>query len=82
MLAERLAEVTRAFGDAAVIGSGGGAYAAALAGRLPAARIVQLADLTVAWYRLGGVEVADGRVDLGGFGIEGLRPEGVEAALD
>jgi SAM-dependent methyltransferase len=42
MIAERLAEVTRPFGDAAVVGSGGGAYAAALAGRVPADRIVQV----------------------------------------
>jgi SAM-dependent methyltransferase len=42
LLAERLAEVTRPFDDAAVIGSGGGVHAAALAARVPAGRIVQL----------------------------------------
>lgn len=39
-IAERLAEVTRDFAEALVAGSGGGAYAAALAGR--AGRVVQL----------------------------------------
>lgn len=42
LIAERLSEVTRAFGDAAIIGSGGGVYASALAGRVPAGRISQL----------------------------------------
>lgn len=42
MIAERIAEVTRAFDDAAIIGSGGGVHAAALAGRVPAERIVQI----------------------------------------
>ncbi len=37
-----MAEVTRAFDDAAVVGSGGGVYAVALAGRVPAERIVQI----------------------------------------
>ena len=41
-MAERLAEVTRRFGDAALIGSGGGVYAGAIAGRVPAERIVQV----------------------------------------
>ncbi len=34
-IADRLSEVTRDFADALVVGSGGGAYAAALAGRVP-----------------------------------------------
>lgn len=42
LVAERLAEVAREFHDAAVVGSGGGVYAAALSGRVPRQRIVQV----------------------------------------
>ncbi len=42
MIAQRLAEVTRGFADAAVIGSGGGVYAKALSGRVPLEAVVQV----------------------------------------
>lgn len=42
LMAERLSEVTRDFADAAIVGSGGGVYAEALAGRVPADRIAQV----------------------------------------
>lgn len=42
LVAERLAEVTRRFDDVAIVGSGGGVYAAALAGRVPPDGIVHV----------------------------------------
>ena len=55
MIAERLSEVTRAFRDAAVIGSGGGVYASALAGRVPPGQVVQL-ETSPARAAAAGVE--------------------------
>ena len=78
LLAERLAEVTRDIGDAAIVGSGGGVHAAALAGRVPADRIVQV-ETSAARAAAAGVApaacldplpLAEGAFDLVVSGVE------------
>lgn len=78
LLAERLAEVTRPFGDAAIVGSGGGVHAAALAGRVPPDRIVQFeisparaaAAGVAPIARLDPLPLAEGAFDLVVSGLE------------
>ena len=57
LVAERLAEVTRDFSDAAVVGSGGGLYVRALAGRVNPARISQV-ETSPARARAAGIDAA------------------------
>lgn len=57
LVSERLAEIRRDFADAAIVGSGGGAYAAALAGRVDRARIVQV-EISPARAAAAGVDPA------------------------
>ncbi len=78
LVAERLAEVTRDFADAAIVGSAGGVYVRALAGRVDPARIVQLetsaaraaAAGTARADRLDPLPLAPGAVDLIVSGLE------------
>jgi SAM-dependent methyltransferase len=78
LLAERLAEVTRPFDDAAIVGSGGGVHAAALAGRVRAGGIVQVetsparaaAAGVAPVARLDPLPLAEGAFDLVVSGLE------------
>ena len=62
LMAERLAEVTRDIGEAAIIGSGGGVVAAALAGRVGAVRQLEVSPARAALAGVApvaGLEVLD-----------------------
>ena len=78
LVAERLADVTRPFRDAAIVGSGGGVYTAALAGRVPRDRIVQIETSAARAgsagvapvARLDPLPLAEGAFDLVVSGLE------------